>query len=126
MIVIFLFNQLINSIYNSSQINYKIFTVKKLESENLSIFLLKKILNKLINYQNGQRLIDLLNRLVVAALTARHIYICGVVYLKLSFYFVPVMFKGGSPLHSLVLCLKSTFLFPKDLLVGLLQSLLSQ
>lgn len=48
----------------------------------------------------------------------------GVVYLKLSFYFVPVMFKGGCPLHSLILGFKSTLFFSEDLLVGLLQSLL--
>lgn len=51
--------------------------------------------------------------------------ICGMVYLKLSFYFVPVMFKSGSPLHSLVLCFKCTLFLSKNLLVGLLQSLLS-
>lgn len=48
-----------------------------------------------------------------------------VVYLKLSFYFVPVVLKSGSPLHRLVLSLKSTLFFSEDLLVGFLQSLLS-
>lgn len=44
-------------------------------------------------------------------------------YLKLAFHFVPVMFKRCCPLHCLVFCLKSALLFPQDLLVCLLQSL---
>lgn len=58
-------------------------------------------------------------------ITGENVTLLIQVYLKLSFHFVPVMFKGRCPLHSLVLSLESTLFLSKDLLVGLLQSLVS-